>query len=140
MRFVKRLLRVVLATLISFTSLALIAQTPAAAAEGDLDASFQGGQTSTDGWHVGELHASGEDGIVDIEIDASGNVITGGYWNNNGNTNNWSWSLVRYTAGGSCTDALRFDGNCQTNQWFSSRPDVMTEIMIDANGKYVAVG
>ncbi|SVC30538.1 uncharacterized protein METZ01_LOCUS283392, partial [marine metagenome] len=122
-----------LVTLLAFT-------TPAQAADGDLDSSYQGGQTSTAGWHVGELHASGEDGIVDIEIDASGNVITGGYWNNNGNTNNWSWSLIRYSSAGGCTEALKFDGNCQTNLWFSTKADVITEIMIDANGKYVSVG
>ena len=116
MKLLSRLLRVVLATLISLMTLAVVVQTPAAAAEGDTDSSYQGGQTSTAGWHVGELHNSGEDGIVDIEIDASGNVITGGWWNNNGSPNNYSWSLVRYTAGGGCTDALRFDGNCGVQQ------------------------
>jgi len=134
-RFVKRLLRVVLATLISFTSLALIAQTPAAAADGDLDTSF-----SSDGWKVVDSHQNGEDGIWDTAIDGSGNIITGGYWNNNGSPNNWSWQMLRYTAAGDCTDALRFDGNCGTAQWFSTAADVITEVMIDANGKYVHVG
>ncbi len=135
MKLFSRLLRVVLATLISFMSLALIAQTPAAAADGDLDTSF-----SSDGWKVVDSHASGEDGIIDTAIDASGKIVTGGYWNNNGSPNNWSWQMLRYTAAGTCTDAERFDGNCGTAQWFSTRPDVMTEIMIDANGKYVTVG
>ena len=135
MRFLGRFLRVVLATLISFISLTLIAQTPAAAADGDLDTSF-----STDGWIVVDSHASGEDGINDVAIDSSGNVITGGWWNNNGEPNKYSWQMLRYTAAGTCTDALRFDGNCGTGQYFSSKTDVETEIMIDANGKYVHVG
>ena len=135
MKLLGRLLRVVLATLISFMTLALIAQTPAAAADGDLDTSF-----SSDGWIVVDSHASGEDGIIDTVIDASGRVITGGYWNNNGSPNNWSWQMLRYTAAGTCTDAERFDGNCGTQQWFSTQADRITEIMIDANGKYVTVG
>jgi uncharacterized delta-60 repeat protein len=121
--------------LISFMSLALIAQTPAAAADGDLDTSF-----SSDGWKVVDSHASGEDGIIDTAIDASGKIVTGGYWNNNGSPNNWSWQMLRYTAAGTCTDAERFDGNCGTAQWFSTAADRITEIMIDANGKYVTVG
>ena len=116
-------------------SLALIAQSPAAAADGDLDTSF-----SADGWIVVDSHASGEDGINDVTIDSSGNVITGGWWNNNGEPNKYSWQMLRYTAAGTCTDALRFDGNCGTGQYFSSKTDVETEIMIDANGKYVHVG
>lgn len=135
MRFLGRFVRVVVATLISFMSLALIAQSPAAAADGDLDTSF-----SADGWIVVDSHASGEDGINDVTIDSSGNVITGGWWNNNGEPNKYSWQMLRYTAAGTCTDALRFDGNCGTGQYFSSKTDVETEIMIDANGKYVHVG
>ena len=102
MKLFSRLLRVVLATLISFMTLALIAQTPAAAADGDLDTSF-----SSDGWIVVDSHASGEDGIIDTVIDASGRVITGGYWNNNGNTGNWSWQMLRYTAAGTCTAVVQ---------------------------------
>ena len=135
MKVLSRLLRVALATVISFTSIALIAPTPAAAADGDLDTSF-----SDDGWIVVDSHASGEDGIVDVAIDANGKVITGGYWNNNGQPNKYSWQMIRYTAAGTCTNAEKFDGNCATSQYFSSKADVMTEIMIDANGKYVAVG
>jgi uncharacterized delta-60 repeat protein len=134
-RVLTRLLQVVLATVISFTSLALIAQTPAAAADGDLDTSF-----SDDGWIVVDSHSSGEDGIIDTAIDSSGKIITGGYWNNNGTTNNWSWQMLRYTAAGECTAAEQFDGNCGTAQWFSTAADRITEIMIDANGKYVTVG
>ena len=100
MRFVKRLLRLVLATLISFTSLALIAQTPAAAADGEVDTSF-----SDDGWKVVDSHQNGEDGIWDTAIDGSGKIITAGWWNNNGSPNNWSWQMLRYTAAGDCTAA-----------------------------------
>ena len=82
MKVLSRLLRVALATVISFTSIALIVPTPAAAADGDLDTSF-----SDDGWIVVDSHASGEDGIVDVAIDANGKVITGGYWSNNGQSN-----------------------------------------------------
>ena len=83
MKRLSRFLRVLLATLISCMTLTLIAQTPAAAADGDLDTSF-----SDDGWIVVDSHASGEDGIVDTEIDANGKVITAGWWNNNGSPNN----------------------------------------------------
>ena len=135
MKVLNRLLRVVLATLISLMTLAAVVQTPVAAADGDLDTSF-----SSDGWKVVDSHQNGEDGIWDTAIDGSGKIITGGWWNNNGSPNNWSWQMLRYTAAGTCTAAEEFDGNCGTAQWFSSKADVMTEIMIDANGKYVAVG
>ena len=135
MKRLSRFLRVLLATLISCMTLTLIAQTPAAAADGDLDTSF-----SDDGWIVVDSHASGEDGIVDTEIDANGKVITAGWWNNNGSPNNYSWQMLRYTAAGTCTNAEKFDGNCGTSQWFSSAADVATEVMIDTNGKYVHVG
>ena len=135
MKLLGRLLRVVLATLISFMTLALIAQTPAAAADGDLDTSF-----SSDGWIVVDSHSSGEDGIWDTAIDGSGKIITGGWWNHNGDNNNYAWQMIRYTAAGTCTAAEQFDGNCGTSQWFSAKADRITEIMIDANGKYVTVG
>ena len=135
MKLLSRLLRVVLATLISFMTLTLIVQTPAAAADGDLDTSF-----SSDGWIVVDSHASGEDGIVDTEIDANGKIITTGWWNHNGTAGKYAWQMIRYTAAGTCTDAERFDGNCGVSQWFSDKSDTATEVMIDANGKYVHVG
>ena len=135
MRFLGRFLRVILATLISFTSLALITQTPAAAADGDLDTSFSG-----DGWLIQNSHASGEDGWESVIFDGSGNVVAGGWWNNNGQTGKHSWAINRVTGAGQCTNALKFDGNCGTQQFFSPRADHISEILIDANGKYVAVG
>lgn len=135
MRFLGRFLRVVLATLISLMSLALIAQTPAAAADGDLDTSFSG-----DGWLIQNSHASGEDGWESVVFDGSGNIVAGGWWNNNGQTGKHSWAINRVTGTGQCTNALKFDGNCGTNQFFSPRADHISEILIDANGKYVAVG
>jgi len=134
-RFLGRFLRVVLATLISLMSLALIAQTPAAAADGDLDTSFSG-----DGWLIQNSHASGEDGWESVVFDGSGNIVAGGWWNNNGQTGKHSWAINRVTGTGQCTNALKFDGNCGTNQFFSPRADHISEILIDANGKYVAVG
>lgn len=135
MRVLKQILRCVLVATICSTFLVLIAQSPVAAADGDLDTSF-----STDGWIVVDSHASGEDGIHDVAIDSAGNIITGGWWNNNGQPNKYSWQMLRYTAAGACTNALKFDGNCGTGQYFSSKTDVATEIIIDANGKYVHVG
>ena len=44
------------------------------------------------------------------------------------------------TGTGQCTNALKFDGNCGTNQFFSPRADHISEILIDANGKYVGGG
>ena len=116
-------------------SLALIAQTPAAAADGDLDTSFSG-----DGWLIQNSHASGEDGWESVVFDGSGNIVAGGWWNNNGQTGKHSWAINRVTGTGQCTNALKFDGNCGTNQFFSPRADHISEILIDANGKYVAVG
>ena len=95
MRFLARFLRVVLATLISLMSLALIAQTPADAADGDLDTSF-----STDGQLLNDYHASGEDGWRDAVFDANGNLIMAGWWNNNGQTNKHSWAMNRITGAG----------------------------------------
>ncbi|MFL3002529.1 MAG: hypothetical protein ACJZ4L_02365 [Candidatus Poriferisodalaceae bacterium] len=135
MRVLSRLLRVLLATLISFMSLALIAQTPAAAADGDLDTSFSG-----DGWLIQNSHASGEDGWESVQFDASGNVVAGGWWNNNGLPNKHSWAINRVTSTGTCTDATRLDNNCGTQQFFSPRTDHISEILIQDDGKIVAVG
>ena len=85
-------------------------------------------------------HASGEDGWESVVFDGSGNIVAGGWWNNNGQTGKHSWAINRVTGTGQCTNALKFDGNCGTNQFFSPRADHISEILIDANGKYVAVG
>ncbi|HAF67908.1 MAG TPA: hypothetical protein DCL16_02200, partial [Acidimicrobiaceae bacterium] len=135
MRVLSRLLRVLLATLISFMSLALISQTPAAAADGDLDTSFSG-----DGILVQDLHASGEDGWESVVFDGDGNLIAGGWWNNNGQTGKHSWSINRHTAAGTCTDAVKFDNNCGTQRFWSPRKDHISEILVQPNGKIVAVG
>ena len=135
MRFLGRFLRVLLATLVSFMSLALIAQTPAAAADGDLDTSF-----STDGVLVQDLHASGEDGWKDAVFDANGSLIMAGWWNNNGQTNKHSWSINRHTSTGTCTNAVKFDNNCGTQQFFSPRKDTIEEVLVQDDGKIVAVG
>ena len=135
MRFLGRFLRVVLATSISFMSLTLIAQTPAAAADGDLDTNF-----STNGWKVIDAHASGEDGIESVVFDTSGNIISGGWWNNNGETNKHSWQVLRFESDGDCTNAMKFDGNCGTEKFWSPRTDHISEILVDGDGKYVAVG
>ena len=65
MKVLNRLLRVVLATLISLMTLTAVVQTPVAAADGDLDTSF-----SSDGWKVVDSHQNGEDGIWDTAIDS----------------------------------------------------------------------
>ena len=130
-----KFLRVLLATLISFMSLAVIAQTPAAAADGDLDTSFSG-----DGQMLNDYHASGEDGWKSAVFDANGNLIMAGWWNNNGQTNKHSWAMNRHTSTGACTDAVRFDNNCGTHQFWSPRKDHIYEVLVQPDGKIVAVG
>ena len=135
MRFPGRFLRVVLATLISCMTLTLIAQTPAAAADGDLDTSF-----STDGVLVQDLHASGEDGWESVVFDGDGNLVAGGWWNNNGQTGKHSWAINRHTSTGACTNAVKFDNNCGTQRFWSPRKDHISEMLVQPNGKIVAVG
>ena len=135
MRFLGRFLRVLLATLISCMTLALIAQTPAAAADGDLDTSF-----STDGQLLNDYHASGEDGWKDAVFDANGNLIMAGWWNNNGETNKHSWAMNRITGTGTCTDATKFDNNCGTHRFWSPRKDHIQQVLVQDDGKIVAVG
>ena len=135
MKHLASLLRISLATLISFMSLTLIAQTPAAAADGDLDTSFSG-----DGWLIQNSHASGEDGWESVIFDSSGNVVAGGWWNNNGQTGKHSWAINRTTDTGACTNAIKFDNNCGTQQFFSPRKDHISEILVQDDGKIVAVG
>ena len=133
MRFLGRFLRVLLATLISCMTLALIAQTPAAAADGDLDTSF-----STDGQLLNDYHASGEDGWKDAVFDANGNLIMAGWWNNNGETNKHSWAMNRITGTGTCTDATKFDNNCGTHRFWSPRKDHIQQVLVQDDGKIVA--
>ena len=135
MKLFGQLIRVVVATLISFMSLALIAQTPAAAADGDLDTSFSG-----DGWVIQEAHASGEDGWEDVKFDANGYLVAGGWWNNNGQTNKHSWRMMRLTGAGTSTDATKFDNNSDTTKFWSPRKDHISEVLIQADGKHVAIG
>nr|MCS5688870.1 hypothetical protein [Acidimicrobiales bacterium] len=130
MRFVKRLLRVVLATLISFTSLALIAQTPAAAADGDLDTSWD-----TDGMKVTDLHQSGEDYIQDILVQPDGKILLSGSWNNNGQTGRYSWYQQLKDPDGSSASGYSVD-----SLFWSPRSDMINQTLLDADGKEVSVG
>ncbi|MDG1489528.1 MAG: hypothetical protein P8R36_04505, partial [Actinomycetota bacterium] len=116
--FSERFMRIVLATLMTSMTLTLISQTPAAAADGDLDTSFSG-----DGWTIQEAHASGEDGWEDVTFDADGNIVLGGWWNNNGQTNKHSWRMMRLTGAGTSTDATKFDNNSDTTLFWSPRAD-----------------
>mgnify|MGYP003321760049 FL=1 len=108
---------------------------PAAAADGDLDTSFSG-----DGWVIQEAHASGEDGWESVMYDSSGNIVVGGWWNNNGQTNKHSWRMMRLTGAGTSTDATKFDNNSDTTKFWSPRKDHISEVLIQADGKHVAIG
>ena len=130
MKVLTRLLRVVLATVISFTGLALIAQTPAAAADGDLDTSWD-----TDGMMVTDLHASGEDYIMDVVVQPDGKVLLSGSWNNNGQSGRYSWYQQLKDPDGSNAS----DYTTGTLFW-SPRSDVINQTLLDADGKEVSVG
>ena len=130
MRVLTRLLQVVLATVISFTSLALIAQTPAAAADGDLDTSWD-----TDGMKVTDLHQSGEDYIQDILVQPDGKILLSGAWNNNGQTGRYSWYQQLKDPDGSSASGYSVD-----SLFWSPRSDMINQTLLDADGKEVSVG
>jgi uncharacterized delta-60 repeat protein len=115
---------------ISFTSLALIAQTPAAAADGDLDTSWD-----TDGMKVTDLHASGEDYITDVLVQPDGNILLSGSWNNNGQTGRYSWYQQLKDPDGS-----NASGYTSGTLFWSPRTDQISQTLLDADGKEVSVG
>ncbi|HIL04578.1 MAG TPA: hypothetical protein EYG17_00835, partial [Acidimicrobiia bacterium] len=130
MKVLSRLLRVVLATVISFMTLTVIAQTPAAAADGDLDTSWD-----TDGMKVTDLHQSGEDYITDILVQPDGKVLLSGSWNNNGQTGRYSWYQQLKEADGSNAS----DYTTGSLFW-SPRSDQINQTLLDSDGKEVSVG
>ncbi|MGZ0217167.1 MAG: hypothetical protein ACKVKP_14110, partial [Acidimicrobiales bacterium] len=65
-----RFLRVLLATLIASTALTIVVASPASAADGDLDTSWD-----TDGMDKTDMNSSGEDGILNVLVKPDGSVL-----------------------------------------------------------------
>ena len=125
-----RFLRVLLATLVACMSLTVITASPAAAADGDLDTSWD-----TDGMDTQDLHTSGEDVIRHVLVQPNGQVLLSGFWNNNGQTGRYSWyQQLKDTDGSSAS------GYTTGSLFWSPRSDKIREAMLDADDKEVMVG
>ena len=125
-----RFLRVLLATLIASTALTIVVASPASAADGDLDTSWD-----TDGMDKTDMNSSGEDGILNVLVKPDGSVLLSGYWNNNGQTGAYSWIQQLKQANGA--GAGGYTGG---TLFWSPRSDVIRHAMLDADGKEVMVG
>ena len=110
----------------------LLATAPAYAqtADGDLDTSWD-----TDGMKVTDLHASGEDSIYDILVQPDGKVLLSGSWNNNGQSGRYSWYQQLKDPDGS-----NASGYTSGTLFWSPRSDMISQTLLDADGKEVSVG
>ena len=119
--------KITLATILTFSLSNL--QSPAWAADGDLDTSF-----SSDG-KVTTAIGSGTDAAKSVVLQSDGKIVAAGYSHNG---SNYDFAVVRYNADGSLDTTFDTDGKVTTA--VGSGDDVAWSVVLQSDGKIVVAG
>jgi uncharacterized delta-60 repeat protein len=119
--------KITLATILTFSLSNL--QSPAWAADGDLDTSF-----SSDG-KVTTAIGSGIDAALSVVLQSDGKIVAAGY---SYNGSNYDFAVVRYNIDGSLDTTFDTDGKVTTAVGLGD--DVAYSVVLQSDGKIVAAG